>query len=246
MKSTKAKIIIIVSLIVAVVLTAALLTLGFTVWRPKSAEEWLNDFSGSMTVHQGQDNQKLEKTIIIEEEGSKISSFLQTVEIYNQGGRPVGHIVMEELYFNLDTTEFDTYDEYLFYDGVMHMSRKNDDEITYTEFSSTWEIFWEVFNENWGNNKYSLDKALLEEFKINHSENTHTLTALVADNNRRAFFNDSEDFKDISKVGLEMSIDNNLKLIDFKLQYKYKEKQDVTIQIVSKESTYIEIEDLQS
>ncbi|MBD5087020.1 MAG: hypothetical protein HDT32_06685 [Clostridiales bacterium] len=243
MNSKKKKIIAIVAVSLVVVLAAIFLALGLTIWRVKTDIDWVKAFSDSMIINQSQDNKKFEKTITIEQEDVKVSSFFQMVEIYNQYGRAIGHIVVDERYFNLDTTEFDTYDEYLFYDNRMYMYRKNGEDATHTDFTSTWEIFWEVFNENWGKNKYYFDNDIFEDMRIEHSEDAHILTATVSNDNCKAFFDGNDDAKDISEIGLVMSIDNDFKLINFKLKYRYKQTQDVTIEIVSKAPTEIEIRD---
>ena len=243
MNNKNKKIIAIVSVSFVVLLAAIFIALGLTVWRVKNTVDWVKTFSDSLIINQSQDNKKFEKTITIEQEDVKVSSFFQMMEIYNQDGRPVGHIVVDERYYNLDTTEFDTYDEYFFYDGRMYMYRKNGEDATDTDFTSTWDIFWEVFNENWGKNKYSFDNVLFEDMQIEHSEDAHTLTTTISNENCKSFFDGNDDAKYISEIKLAMSIDNDFKLINFKLKYKYKETQEVTIEIVSKASTEIEIKD---
>ena len=93
MGNKKKKIIAITAASVVIVLAATFVALGLTVWRPKSTDEWLRDFAASLTMPQGQEEQKYEKTITIEQDGQKASTFFQTVEIHIQDGRPVGHLI---------------------------------------------------------------------------------------------------------------------------------------------------------
>ncbi len=243
MENKKKKTIAITAASVVIVLAATFVALGLTVWRPKSTDEWLRDFAASLTMPQGQEEQKYEKTITIEQDGQKASTFFQTVEIHIQDGRPVGHILVEEKYYGLGTTEFDVNDEYYFYDGKMYMRRSNGDDISNTEFTSNWDVFWEVACENWGNNGYVLKKTVFEKMKISHSKGIHKLTATVSSDNRKEFLGGAEDFKDISQAELAMSVNDGLQLVDFTLSYRYKDNQSVIINIVGKEPTQIEIKD---
>ncbi len=243
MKLTKKNIVIISISSVLIALTIVFLSLGLTIWKPRSTEEWLADFSSSLLLVQDQSNQKTEKTISIEENGVVVSSFYQLVEINNQDNKPVGHIIVEEKYPTIETNDFNTYDEYFFFDNTMHMRRTNGDEVVNANFSSTWAVFWEVVNESIGENKYVFEKALFNDFELKHKKGVHTLKTTLFEETKNKFFNNKEEANQFSDVSFVMSLDKDCKLIDFSLQYKLKQNQNVKVEIKKLQSTEIKIKD---
>lgn len=246
MTHKKRNIIIISAVSAVLVLASVFLSLGLTIWRPKTTEEWLNDFSSALVIKQNQSDRKTEKTIVISEGGAEVARYYQLVEVHMQGGRPVAHLIAKENFLNLGTTEFDTYDEYYFYDDTMYMRRENGGEITNTKFSSTWDVFWEVVSENMGKNAYHLEKDVLADLELTHDGGVHTLNANISDEKKETFFGKTENTNDMSAVSLNMQIDDVPTLISFKLSYTFKTTQNVTIEINALDPTEIVIDNFQT
>ncbi len=176
--STKKKIVIISSISVALVAVAIIfLVLGLTVWRKKEPQkttvEWLNDFSACLTFDKDNANQKFEKKILITESEIIVADYYALVEVYTQTQGTVGHIQIIEKFPSLNTEEFDTYDEYYFIDNTMYMRRDADGESVNTKFASTWEAFWEIPNDIFGD--YTFEESNFTAMKIENAKNNATL-----------------------------------------------------------------------
>lgn len=244
MTRKKRNIFIISAISIVIVVGIVFLSLGLTIWRPKSTEEWLKDFSTALIMKQDQSDQKTEKRIVIVEDGIEVARYYQLVEIHTQDGRPVAHLVAEEKFPSLGTTEFNTYDEYYFYDGTMYMSRDNGGEISSTKFSSTWEVFWQVVNENMGKNTYTLNKEVFINYDISHDNDIHLLSAVVADDKKEKFFNDIDGIGEMSGIEINIELNETLEFVTLNLSYLFKGTQNVKIEIKSCEPTEINIKDI--
>lgn len=175
----KKRIIIISSVSAAVVIGMVFLILGLTIWRPKTTQEWLNDFKSSLAFNIENHNQKTEKNISITENEIEVASFYQLVEIKEQEQGTVAHILIKENYPTLETDEFNIFDEYYFLNGTMHMYRKSGGEEVVTDFASTWEVFWEIANENAGSAEYNFAENIFENLEILHEDNLHKMSANI-------------------------------------------------------------------
>lgn len=244
MTRKKRNIFIISAISIVIVVGIVFLSLGLTIWRPKSTEEWLNDFSTALIMKQDQSDQKTEKRIVIVEDGIEVARYYQLVEIHTQDGRPVAHLVAEEKFPSLGTTEFNTYDEYYFYDGTMYMSRDNGGEISSAKFNSTWEVFWQVVNENIGKNTYDLSKEVFVNYEISHDEGIHSLSAVVADDKKDKFFGGIDGIGEMTGVSIKIEINDTLEFVHSSFSYLFKGTQNVNIEIKSCEPTEINIKDI--
>lgn len=244
MTRTKRNAFIISAAAVALVLAIVFLSLGLTIWRPKTTEEWLKDFSAALVMQQDQSNRKAEKSIVIIENETEVARYYQLIEVHTQNGRPVAHLIAEEKFPSLGTTEFDIYDEYYFYDGTMYMSRNNGGEVSGANFSSTWETFWEVAYENMGKNAYSLDQEAFESIDITHDGDIHTLNVIIDEDKKDKFFVETDGVNDMRGISMTIRMDDVLTLVSFQLSYMFQNTQSVTIEIKSDEPTEIIINNI--
>lgn len=245
---TRKKNILILSISVgfAVILAVIFTSLGFTIWKPKkkSVQQWLYDFENSLAVsYNGTEERKTEKSIFITENGAEVALYSQLLEIKNQNEETVAHFSVYEKYPTLETNEFDICDEYYFINDTMYMQRTAGNEINGTEFTSTWEVFWQVVNENAGSLSYDFSESNFTDLLIAHENEKHILTASVPQEKKYGFFIDAEDVVDMNSITLSVIIDNNFSLLEFRMNYIFKDMQSVEIKLVKAEPTQIEIKD---
>lgn len=241
---TRKKKILIISILssLAVVIAVVFITLACTIWKPKSTQEWLNDFKSCLVMQKNESEQKTERLISITEDGTEVAKYYQVVEIKNQNGEKVAHLSTKEEFPTLETTEFDTYDEYYFIGGTMYMQRIAAGETNGTSFGSTWEVFWEVVSENLGSVSYNFTESNFTNLELTHSGKTHKLSALISEQNKQNFFTGAEDLAEMSAISIAMTYEER-GYCEMQIKYKYRDKQFVTITIIKSEPTDIEIKD---
>lgn len=244
--SQRKKIIIISSISATLVAIAIVfLVLGLTVWRKKEPQktnaEWLSDFSASFAFDKDNANQKFEKKILITESDVLVADYYALVEVYSQEQGTVGHIQIIEKYPSLETQEFDTYDEYYFIDNTMYMRRDADGESVNTKFASTWEAFWEIPNDIFGD--YTFEESNFTAMKIENAKNNATLYAEINEDKKSAFFDNNTNADRISNAVIKMEIDSALALKKFEMNYLLKGKQNVSNIITRGVAGTIEIKD---
>lgn len=243
MTHQKKKILILSAAAVIAAVAAVLITLAFTIWRPKNTREWLNDFQNSLIYNRNNMNQRIERQIQVTENEKQVSNFYQLVEIKEQEGGTVAHIIVQETYPGLDTLEFDIYDEYFFYNEVMYMYRKNGEDVVSTKFPSDWNVFWEIANENIGGTKYNFSEGILTDLEMSHAKGEHTLSAAVSEEKKREFFGGTEDRAVFTSVRFHMALNETLRLTKFEMTYAVENKQNVRTTITQKEPETILIKD---
>lgn len=229
----------------AVAIAATFIALGLTVWKPKkkSTQEWLYDFKNSLSANVGTDELKTEKSIIITEDGAEVARYFRLLEIKNQNGETVAHLSLTEEYPTLDTNEFNVNDEYYFIGGTMYIQRIAGEEKNGTDFASSWDVFWEVVNENAGSASYDFSQSNFTDLKLTHENGLHSLSASVPIEKKYSFFITSEEVADMSEIYISMTIDTSYSLIEFEMNYIYMDKQSVVIRTVNSEPGEIEIKD---
>lgn len=239
--SHKRKLWIISAGVAAAVIITIFTAMFCTVWRPKSKQEWLDIFQNSLAFSKDAMPQKTEKSISITEEGTEVANFYQLVEINEQDGKTVGHIVVEEKYPLQETSVFDIYDEYYFIDKTIYVFRKNgEDEVT-TSFSSAWDAFWQIVQENTGAVNYAYNKEIFSDLEITH-KNEHSLYAKVLNENLSKFLGDANT-ENITDLSIGHLLNENLTLKNFNMLYTIDSKKKVTSQIARTTPEYIEIKD---
>lgn len=245
MTRKKKLLIISISISLAVALAITFITLAFTVWKQpsKTTQEWLNDFKNCIVVEKDDSEQKTHKSITITEDGNTVALYEHLVEIKNQNDEKIAHLSVKEEFPTLETDEFDTYDEYYFIDGTMYMQRIAAGETNGTSFGSTWEVFWEVVNENLGSANYNFAETNFTDLLLTHNEHTHSLSATISDSNKYEFFAGAEGVADMSGINVAMTFNDETGYYDLKIGYTYKDKQSVEISISKTEPTDIEIKD---
>lgn len=242
----KKKILIIsISVSLAVAIAVTFITLALTVWKqkPKTTQEWLDDFKSCLVTQQNDVEQRMLKNITINEDGNMVALYEHLVEIKNQGDEKIAHLSVTEKFPTLETDEFDTYDEYYFIAGTMYMQRIAAGETNETKFGSTWEVFWEVVNENLGSAKYNFSESTFTDLSLIHDEHTHSMTATISENNKYKFLSGTEGLTDMSGICVAMTFNDETGYYDLKLNYTYKDKQSIEIKVSKSEPTDIEIKD---
>lgn len=240
----KKKIIIIsISIGLAVAIAVTFIALSCTIWKPKTAQEWLNDFKNWLVMNKDTSEQKTEKSIVITEEGTEVARYYQLVEIKNQNDGTVAHLSVVEEFPTLETQEFDIYDEYYFIDGRMYMQRNVMEETNGTSFASSWDVFWEVVSENLGSTNYNFSENVFTDLVILHNDGIHSFTATISDENKIIFFVGAENLGDMSNISISMSMDDSFTFCACKITYTYKNTQLVELKTVKSEPTEIEIKD---
>lgn len=239
------KTVLIIAIVLAIAIAVMFTILAFTVWKTKekTTQDWLNDFKNSLVIQKNDSEQKMEKSIVITEDGTEVARYYQLVEIKNQNDSTVAHLSVSEEFPTLETREFDYHDEYYFIDGKMHMQRTTSDETSGTSFTSNWETFWEVASENIGSVDYNFSESLFTDLLLGHENGLHTLSASIAEDHKSLFFTDAENLDDMSLITVMMSMNSALQLQEFTIHYMYQDNQDVVLNIVSSEPTEIEIRD---
>lgn len=245
MTHKKRLLIISISVSLAVAMAVTFITLAFTVWKPKvkTTQEWLNDFKTCLILQQDNSEQKTYKNITINEDGNTVALYEHLVEIKSQNDEKVAHLSVTEEFPTLETTEFDTYDEYYFIDGTMYMQRIAAGETNGTSFGSTWEVFWEVVNENLGSVNYDFKESNFSDLNLTHNEHTHSMTAIISEGNKYNFFAGAEGIADMSGISIDMTFNDETSYFDLTICYTYQSKQSVEIKISKSEPTDIEIKD---
>ncbi len=245
MTHKKRLLIISISISLAVAIAVTFITLAFTVWKqpPKTTQEWLNDFKNCIVVEKDDSEQKTNKSITITEAGNAVALYEHLVEIKIQNDEKIAHLSVREEFPTLETDEFNTYDEYYFIDGTMYMQRIAAGETNGTNFGSTWEVFWEVVNENLGSTSYGFAESNFTDLNLTHNEHTHSMTATISEGNKYNFFAGAEGIADMSGINIAMTFNDETGYYDLKIGYTYKDKQSVEISISRTEPTDIEIKD---
>lgn len=243
MTHKKKFIIITISISLAVAIAVTFITLACTIWKPKTTQEWLNDFKNCLVMNKDTSEQKTEKSIVITEDGKEVARYYQIVEIKNQNNGTVAHLSVTEEFPTLETQEFDTYDEYYFIDGRMYMQRTVMEETNGTSFASSWDVFWEVVSENLGSVNYNFSENVFSDLVISHNNGVHSFTATISDENKIIFFAGAENLGDMSNINISMSMDDSLTYCECKITYTYKNTQFVELKTVKSEPTEIEIKD---
>ena len=239
----KKKILIIsISSSLAVAIAVVFIALACTIWKPKSTQEWLNDFKACLTMQKDDSEQKTERSISITEDGTEVARYYQIVEVRNQNEENVAHLSVIEKFPTLDTTDFDTYDEYYFIGGTMYMQRIAAGETNGTSFGSTLEIFWEVVSENLGSVNYNFTESNFTNLELTHEKNIHKLSALISEADKQSFFEGAENLLDMREISITMTYEDSGHC-EMQIKYKYHDKQSVTIEIVKSEPIDIEIKD---
>ncbi len=185
MTHKKKLLIISISIGLAVAIAVTFITLALTVWKqkPKTTQEWLNDFKACLVFQKNDNEQKTQKSITITEDGKEVAFYNHLVEIKTQNDEKVAHLSVKEEFPTLETTEFDTYDEYYFIGDTMYMQRVAAGETNGTSFGSTWEVFWEVVTENLGSINYDFAESNFSVLVLSHNEHTHSISAMISDSN---------------------------------------------------------------
>lgn len=245
MTHKKKLLIISISIGLAVAIAVTFTTLAFTVWKQKvkTTQEWLIDFKSCLVLQQDNSDQKTHKSITITEEGDTVALYEHLVEIKTQNDEKVAHLSVIEEFPTLETDEFDTYDEYYFIGDTMYMQRIAAGETNGTSFGSTWEVFWEVVNENLGSTNYVFTESNFTNLTLTHNEHTHSMTATISDLNKHKFLVGAEGLADMSGISVSMTFNDESGYYDLKIGYTYQNKQSVEIKISKVEPTNIEIKD---
>lgn len=243
MTHKKKLLIILISISLAVAIAVTFITLALTVWKPKTTQEWLNDFKACLVLRQDESEQKTKKSITITEDGNAIALYSQLVEIKNQNDEKVAHLSVKEQFPTLETNEFDTYDEYYFICGTMYMQRVAADETNGTSFGSTWEVFWEVVKETLGSTNYNFTESNFTDLSLTHDEHNHSLSATISEENKYEFLAGAEGLADMSGISVSMVFNDETRYCELKIGYTYQNKQAVEIKITKSEPTDIEIKD---
>lgn len=242
----KKKILIIsISIGLAVVIAVTFITLAFTVWmqKPKTTQEWLNDFKACLTMPQNDIDQKTQKNITITEDENIVALYSQLIEIKNQNNEKIAHLSVKEEFPTLETDEFNTYDEYYFINGTMYMQRIAAGETNGTSFGSTWEVFWEVVTENLGSVNYDFTESNFTDLTLIHEEHIHTMSAGVSNNNKYKFMFGAEGLADMTEISVSMTFSDETGFFNLTIGYIYQNNQSVEINISKSEPTEIEIKD---
>lgn len=245
MTHKKKLLIILISVSLAVALAVTFITLALTIWKqtPKTTQEWLNDFKACIVIQQDDSEQKTFKNITITEGGNTVALYEHLVEIKTQNDEKVAHLSVKEEFPTLETTEFNTYDEYYFIVDTMYMQRIAAGETNGTSFGSTWEVFWEVVNENLGSTNYDFAESNFTDLTLTHNEHTHNMTATISDGDKYKFFAGAEGLSDMSGISVTMTFNDETGYYDLTIGYTYQDKQSVEIKISKVEPTNIEIKD---
>ena len=243
MAHKKKLLIISISISLAVAIAVMFITLAFTVWKPKTTQEWLNDFKNSLVTTQDSSEQKTEKTITITENETVVAYYYQLIEIKNQLQGNVAHFEINEEYPTLETDEFDIYDDYYLINDMMYMQRKSMGEANKTNFASTIEIFWEVVSENVGSSSYDFTESNFTDLQLTHNKNLHNLSASISDTNKYKFFIGAVGLADMSEITLSMIYNELSGCCELEINYIYQDTQSVNIQIIKSEPTEIQIKD---
>ena len=221
------------------------ITLALTIWKqtPKTTQEWLNDFKSYLVLQQDDSEQKIQKNITITEGEDAVALYSHLIEIKTQNDEKVAHLSVKEEFPTLETTEFDTYDEYFFIVDTMYMQRIAAGETNGTSFGSTWEVFWEVVTENLGSKNYDFSENNFADLVLTHNEHMHNMTATISDSNKYKFLAGAEGLADMSGINVTMMFNDETGYYDLKIGYTYQDKQSVEIKISKSEPTDIEIMD---
>ena len=242
----KKKILIIsISLGLAVAIAVTFIALALTVWRqkPRTTQEWLNEFKSCLVMQKDDSEQKIQKDITITEDEDIVALYNHLIEIKNQNDETIAHLFVKEEFPTLETDEFDTYDEYYFIGGTMYMQRIAAGETNGTSFGSTWEVFWEVVTENLGSVDYDFTESNFTDLILSHDEHAHTISATISDVNKYKFLIGAEGLADMSGISISMTFNDETGYYDLKIGYTYQNKQSVEIKISKTEPTDIEIKD---
>lgn len=245
MMHKKKLVIILISIGLAVAIAVTFITLALTIWKqkPKTTQEWLNDFRSCLVTQKDDSEQKIQKSITITEDEETVALYNHLIEIKNQNDEKVAHLFVEEVFPTLEIDEFDTYDEYYFINGTMYMQRIAAGETNGTSFGSTWEVFWEVVTENLGSVNYDFTEGNFTDLILSHDEHSHTLSATILDVNKYKFLIGAEGLADMTEISVSMTFNDETNYYDLKIEYTYQNKQSVEIKISKTEPTDIEIKD---
>ena len=245
LKHKKKILIISISISLAVAIAVTFIALALTIWKPKvkTTQEWLNDFKACLVLQNDNSEQKTYKNITITENGNSVALYEHLVEIKIQNDEKVAHLSVREEFPTLETNEFNTYDEYYFIGGTMYMQRIAAGETNGTSFGSTWEVFWEVVNENLGSTIYGFAESNFTYLNLTHNEHTHNITATISDGNKYNFFAGADGIADMSGISINMTFNDETGYYDLTICYTYQSKQSVEIKISKSEPTDIEIKD---
>jgi len=245
MTHKKKLLIVSISISLAVAIAVTFITLALTIWKrtPKTTQEWLNDFKSYLVLQQDDSEQKIQKNITITEGEDAVALYSHLIEIKTQNDEKVAHLSVKEEFPTLETTEFDTYDEYFFIVDTMYMQRIAAGETNGTSFGSTWEVFWEVVTENLGSKNYDFSENNFADLVLTHNEHMHNMTATISDSNKYKFLAGAEGLADMSGINVTMMFNDETGYYDLKIGYTYQDKQSVEIKISKSEPTDIEIMD---
>lgn len=232
-----------ISISLAVAIAVTFITIVFTVWKPKTTQEWLNDFKNSLVSPHDSSEQKTEKTITITENETVVAYYYQLIEIKNQSQGNVAHFEINEEYPTFETDEFDIYDDYYLINDVMYMQRKSMGETNQTQFASTLEIFWEVVSENLGSSNYDFTENNFTDLLLTHNGKIHSLTASISDSDKSKFFIGAVGLADMSEITLSMIYFELTGYCELQINYRYQDTQSVNIKIIKSEPMEIEIKD---
>lgn len=246
LKMRKKRLLIIsISISLAVAIAVTFIALALTVWKqkPKTTQEWLNDFKSCIVLSKDESEQKTNKSITITEGGNTVAFYEQLIEIKNQNDEKVAHLSVNEKFPTLETDEFDTYDEYYFIGGIMYMQRIAAGETNGTSFGSTWEVFWKVVTENLGSTNYDFSENNFTDLTLTHNGHMHSMSATISDRNKYKFLTGAEGLADMSGISVSMAFSNETGYYDLTIGYTYQNKQSVEIKISKTEPKNIEIKD---
>ena len=269
MTHKKKSILISISICLVIIIASVFIALSFTVWESgnKSSQETtqpenpnpeqpnpeeptieepepdkLKDFNSVFKIQKDDSEQKTERSIVVTEDGVEVAKYYQVVEIRNQNNKNVAHLSVAEEFPTLETTEFDTYDEYYLIDGIMFMQRVSAGETSSTSFGSTIDVFWDVVSEYLGPASYNFAESYFTNLQLLHDGNIHKMSGLISDEHKSSFFEGAEILSDMSEISIAMTYEES-GYFDLQIEYEYQQKQHVTIRIIKSQPTEIEIKD---
>ncbi|MDR3185549.1 MAG: hypothetical protein LBU04_01870 [Christensenellaceae bacterium] len=179
----------------------------------------LNAFQSSLEIDRNQQKQAIYKNIEIHDGNSLIAAYTQSYDVDLSGERPYAHLLMEERYFTIGSTNSDLRDEYTIKEGVLSIKRVIDDDEITSNYAADMDIFWTIIDENIGGNNYQLYEDCFEDLKIEENESC-SMSAKVKDSKKSEFFGDETDTDSFSNVAIQINLDSHQKLLYFELTYQ--------------------------
>ncbi|MDR2266038.1 MAG: hypothetical protein LBE09_00435 [Christensenellaceae bacterium] len=198
---------------------------------PKTTQHWLNDFQSVLIIDKSLTHQKFENKVEIWELDEKAVSYTQICKVDLTNKLPKAHLIVEEEYHTLKTTQYNIHDEYFLCDGIFYIKRITDDEEVTSDYAASIDIFWDVVHENIGGSDYNFDQEALLNLSIIHTESGHSMSANVLEDRKNSFLGDNHDFKKMNDIRILMQLDQNLKLVHFQLEY-YTDKINKTQKVI--------------